>query len=43
MTYSQQNRTSFTLASMMASPVFFRLRFWGVAEQHRSTLCMTLV
>jgi bacteriorhodopsin len=45
MTYGQHqlvyNFTSFTLASMMASTVFFWLRLWGVSESYRSALCIT--
>merc|ERR1712078_532628 len=33
--------TSFTLACMMASTVFFWLRLWGVAEEYRTALCIT--
>merc|ERR1711912_193968 len=32
---------SFTLASMMASTVFFWIRLGGVAEQYKSALCIT--
>merc|ERR1711988_1548610 len=45
MTYGQHqlvyNFTSFTLACMMASTVFFWLRLWGVAEEYRTALCIT--
>jgi bacteriorhodopsin len=45
MTYGQHqlvyNFTSFTLASMMASTVFFWIRLGGVAEQYKSALCIT--
>merc|ERR1711934_1097332 len=45
MTYGQHqlvyNFTSFTLASMMASTVFFWLRLNGVAEEYRTALCIT--
>merc|ERR1712216_554916 len=33
--------TSFTLACMMASTVFFWIRLGGVAEQYKSALCIT--
>merc|ERR1711987_29746 len=45
MTYGQHqlvyNFTSFTLASMMASTVFFWIRLGGVPEQYKSALCIT--